>query len=105
MRSKITLQQETVTADTVGNRMNTWVDRYTCRAYVNMQAAGEHEGAGRTVETETLIFTIRYCQAVSGLSSGAWRVLFNGRTYDITSVDDYRLRHETLKLTASRTER
>lgn len=105
MRSRITLQKETVVSDSIGNRTNIWIDRHTCRAYVNMQTGGEHAAAGQTVETETLVFTVRYCLAIADITPGSYRILFNGEIYDISAVDDYRFRHETLKLTASRKAR
>ena len=105
MRSRITIQKETVTVDSIGNRTNTWTAWHTCSAYVNMQSGGENENAGQTVVSDTLVFTVRYCSALAGMQPDGYRISFNGYLYNITAVDDYQFRHETLKLTATRTER
>ena len=105
MRCRIVIQKETVTIDSIGNRTNTWTAWHSCFAYVNMQTGGEHESTGRTIVTDTLVFTVRYCSALAGMQPDGYRISFNGRLYNITAVDDFQFRHETLKLTATRTER
>ena len=105
MRSKIIIQKQTVSVDSIGNRTNTWADYLTCRAYVNTSYGYEHQAAGQTVDTATLTFTVRYCSALENIHSDGYRILFGGELYNITYIDDYQFRHETLKLTAERVNR
>ena len=105
MRSKIIIQKQTVSVDSIGNRTNTWSDYLTCRAYVNTSYGYEHHTAGQTVDTATLTFTVRFCEALKTLCSDGFRIVFNGEIYNITYIDDYQFRHETLKLTAERVNR
>lgn len=109
MRSRITIQKNTVVTDSVGNHTCTWEDWYSCYAYANMSqnisGAGEEKSAGQTVVKDSYVFTVRYCSKLSDLTSDGYRILFNGNIYDISKVDDYQFRHETLKLTAERVQR
>ena len=105
MRSSITIQKQTVSVDPIGNRTNTWSDYHSCRAYVNTSYGYEHHVASQTVDTATLMFTVRYCSALRNLCSDEYRIIFDGEIYNITYIDDYQFRHETLKLTAERVNR
>ena len=105
MRSRITIQKQTVSVDDIGNRTNTWTDFHSCAAYVNTSYGYEHQIAGQTVDTATLTFTVRYCKTLEALKSDEYRISFNGELYNITYIDDYQFRHETLKLTAERVNR
>lgn len=35
LNTRITIQQQTTTVDTIGNHINTWQDYYTCAATVS----------------------------------------------------------------------
>lgn len=105
LRSRITIQRQTVTADAIGNHAVTWTDYYSCHAYANLIAATEQNIAAQTVPTETITFTLRFCSLLSALDSTHFRVLFEGRPYNILRVDDVQYRHKTLKLTATRESR
>ena len=109
MRSRIIIQKNTVTVDEIGNHVNTWTDFYECYAYANMSsnlsASGEKQEAGQIVATDTFTFTVRYCKALAGMTSDGYRILFGGNIYNITKVDDYQFRHETLKIKAERVQR
>ena len=100
MRSRITIQKNTVEADAIGNRRVVWTDFYSCYAYANIAtgktAGQEYEAAGQTIASDGYTFTVRYCN---------YRILFDGDIYNITLVDDFQFRHETLKLTANKVRR
>ena len=48
---------------------------------------------------------VRYCAALKDIDSVHYRILFEGGIYNITLVDDFQFRHETLKLTATKVRR
>ena len=106
MRSRITIQKNTVEADAIGNRRVVWTDFYSCYAYANI-ATGKTAGqaAGQTVASDGYTFTVRYCKALEDMDSDHYRILFDGDIYNITLVDDFQFRHETLKLTATKVRR
>lgn len=109
MRSRITIQKNTVEADAIGNRRVVWTDFYSCYAYANIAtgktAGQEYEAAGQTVASDGYTFTVRYCKALEDMDSDHYRILFDGDIYNITLVDDFQFRHETLKLTATKVRR
>lgn len=109
MRSHITIQKNTIETDAVGNHTAVWKDYYSCYSYANLAtgktAGQEQEVAGQTVTTDSYTFTVRYCVALKDMTSDQYRILFNGDIYNITLVDDFQFRHETLKLTATRVRR
>ena len=109
MRSRITIQKNMVKVDAIGNRRVVWTDFYSCYAYANIAtgktAGQEYEAAGQTVASDGYTFTVRYCKALKGMDSDHYRILFDGDIYNITLVDDFQFRHETLKLTATKVRR
>lgn len=109
MRSRITIQKNTVSVDSIGNRTAGWTDYYSCYAYANMSdnlsATSEKQEAGQYVVSDSYVFKVRYCSCLAGLTSDGYRVMFNGDIYNITKVDDFQFRHETLKITAARVQR
>ena len=105
MRSKISIQKCTVTTDADGNHIESWEPYYDCSAYANLSSGREDEAAGHTVSSDTVAFTIRYCALTKALNTKEYRIVFNGDIYNITAIDDYQYRHETLKITGERKER
>ena len=102
MRSRITIQKNTVEKDAIGNHTAVWKDYYSCYAYANL-AAGKT--AGQTVASDSYTFTVRYCATLKDMDSDHYRILFEGCIYNITLVDDFQFRHKTLKLTATKVRR
>lgn len=105
LRSRITIQKNTVEVDTIGNHLSVWEDYYTCAAYANLASGKEYGAAGQTLDTDTLVFQVRWCERLRDLDAARFRILFGGAVYNITCVDDARFRHEQLKLTAQRERR
>lgn len=107
LRSKIIIQKQTVTVDEVGNHINTWTEFHPCFAYVNMsqKANSEEEAAGQTVSRVEYVFTVRWCEKLRDMDSEGYRILFDGKLYNILSVDDFQYKHETIKLKAERIRR
>ncbi len=105
LRSRITIQHSEVVKDAIGNHINTWTDFYSCAAYANLASGKEYGAAGQTLDSDTLVFEVRWCVLLRDLDSTKFRVLFGGAVYNITCVDDVQFRHERLKLTAQRERR
>lgn len=102
MRSKITIEKKTVTTDAIGNQTESWAAYHTCRARANKASGGETDEGAQPVSLETLVFTVRYCSMLADLDRISYRISFNGMVYDITDIDDFMFRHETLKITGQR---
>ena len=105
MRSNITIQKSMITADAIGNHTANWADYYVCSAYANHRSGKEYFAAGQTIDEDIVVFTVRYCARTMAVNTVEYRILFAGEIYNITDIDDYQFRHETLKLTAQRVRR
>ena len=105
LRSRITIQKNTVEVDAIGNHTNAWVDYWSCAAYANLATAKEYGAAGQSLGRDTLVFEVRWCERLRALDSTKFRILSGGNIYNITCVDDVQFRHERLKLTAQRERR
>ena len=97
LNTRITIQQQTTTVDTIGNHINTWQDYYTCAATVSGETNGETEEAATTVDDTNACFTIRYCALVSAITNTNFRVDFDGQLYDILSVDHQNYKRKSIK--------
>lgn len=74
---------------------------FTVHASVNKaQDDNEYLNAGAIQAKRRLVFKIRYFPDLEdvALNSQKYRILFGGVSYNITSYDDYQLRHMTVKL-------
>ena len=100
LRSRITIQRSEVATDAIGNHLSVWVDYWSCAAYANLASGKEYGAAGQTLDSDTLVFEVRWCERLRDLDATRFRILFGGNIYNITCVDDVQFRHEKLKLTA-----
>ena len=102
----LTIQQNAVTSDLIGNRINTWTDYYTCHATVSGEngsvAGSEDTEAGLVANHSKVDFTIRYCNAVKNLTTYGFRVVFNNEVYDIIGIDHMNYKRKTIKLRCRR---
>lgn len=105
LRSRITIQRSEVATDAIGNHLSVWVDYWSCAAYANLASGKEYGAAGQTLDSDTLVFEVRWCERLRDLDATRFRILFGGNIYNITCVDDVQFRHEKLKLTAQRERR
>lgn len=108
MNEKITIQQHTVTTDSIGNHKETWADFYSCFATVSGEEStvgAETETAGQKVDSGKANFTIRYCQLLSSLNSTDFRVVFADEIYDILTVDHQNYKKKSLKLMCRKARR
>lgn len=90
LNTRITIQQQTTTVDTIGNHINTWQDYYTCAATVSGETNGEAEETATTVDDTNACFTIRYCALVSTITNTNFRVDFDGQLYEEDPQKDQR---------------
>lgn len=100
MRNKVQFLKATVAEDETGNRINTYASYCVRWAYINKQYGGESFNAGKTAEEETLKFVVRFDSLTRLITPGSYRIDFCGKTYDITSVDNYKMKNESLTILA-----
>ena len=99
---RITFQRNKVIVDKYRNHKNTWTDYYTCWAYASTYS-NEKENDSTVVpyQKQTVYFEVRHCSELAGLTSVDYRVVFNGKTYDIEGVDMMNYQNSTIKVRCS----
>jgi len=107
LRSRITIQKNETVVDQYGNHKSVWTDWFTCWATGSSsgRSSEEKESAGHTVEDNRVDFIVRWCPETVAIDSKNFRVLLEGRIYDIISIDDMVFRHTSRKLHTRLAER
>ena len=108
MNEKITIQKNVPTVDDIGNHREVWTDYYTCHATVSGEqssVSSEAEEVGQRVEKGKIAFTVRWCQALSFVTSTEYRVSFKGDLYDITGIDHMNYRKKSVKIMCMKARR
>lgn len=96
MRVRVKFQVNAVTVDRYGNHKNGWADYFSCWATVGTSSGSESEGIVINPE-ESLDFTCRYCSELSAVESTKYRIIAEGKTYNITYVNPMGYKHNSLK--------
>ena len=99
LNQRITLLEQRVKVDAIGNHTAVWDEAFSCWAKVTLKASVEHTDAGVTKETQALEFLIRQSRNWMPSVTGN-RILFRDVTYNIASVTPDYLHKDYLKLTA-----
>lgn len=79
-----------------------WTDHLRLHAIkVNRAGGGETFAAGREQYHPRMIFDLRWCQALEAIrwDPQQHRVVYRGRSFNITDYDDYMEQHLTVRLT------
>lgn len=105
LNRRVVFQRSTVVTDEIGNRRNSWTDWYSCMATVSEESGDEERDAGQKNYTDTLSVTVRYCRKSAAVTPSEFRLVLDGRLYDITSVDHYSYRNRMLKFRCRRVSR
>ena len=95
---KVSILQNAVTVDAIGNHTNSWQPYYSCYATVSSEGGKEMTDAGMVVDDSTADFTVRWCKRTAAITSTGFRVESGGILYDILSVDHMNFRHKSIKL-------
>ena len=78
-----------------------WETVFNVHAYINKaKSDSEYLKAGAIRGKRTLLFEIRYFTALDDISfnTQAYRVLYNGRPFNIEDYDDFMLKHNVVKI-------
>ena len=104
MRESITIEKAVVQTDLYGNRTNTYEVVCSRWAAANKSSGDETFEAGKTIEKEKLYFIVRYDSVTKLITPGEYRIIFRGKTYNITSVDNFKFRNESLTIDVEETD-
>ena len=96
MRVKIRLQKNETVTDKYGNHTSRWQDYFSCWATVGTGSGSESSGVVVNPE-QSLDFTCRYCSELAEVESTKYRILAEGKTYNITYVNPMGYKKSSLK--------
>ena len=109
MNIRICFQKNVITSDTIGNHMNEWVDYYSCHATGSgenaSQEGAEAENAGTVTAHPSIDFTVRWCKAISDITTDGYRIMFEGEPYNIIGIDHMNFKRKSLKFRCRKEER
>lgn len=107
LRTRITIQKSTVVVDQYGNHKSAWADYFMCWATASKSGmkADETQDAGHTQEADRLDFTVRWSSETAAVDSKNYRVLLDGRIYNIVSIDEQGFRKYSRKFSCELVER
>ena len=85
LRVRITIQKNAPVTDRNGNHTSAWSDYFSCwaTAVASGKSAEETQEAGHTEEADRLDVTVRWSSETAAVNSKQYRVLLNGRIYNI----------------------
>jgi len=97
---KITIQKYTETRDSDGYPSKQWIDFFSCWAYVNGISNNEFIVANAETAQNIVNFTVRYCKTLENVDTKGYRIVFQGKYYDIQGVDNFEFNNMSLKFRA-----
>ena len=107
MNTRITIQKNVTVVDRYKNHTSAWTDFFSCWATCSAsgKSAEETEKAAYTQEADRMDITVRWSSETAAVNSKEYRILLNGRIYNIISIDDMGFRHNSRKFHTILTER
>lgn len=100
LRRKITIQKFTAYMDDMGNDIEDWLNYLTLWAEVNGLWGNEYYAAKAVNEESTIEFTLRDNANLKTLNTVDFRILFDGKTYDIKNIDHVKFEGQWVKIKA-----
>ena len=107
MRVRITIQKNETFVDENANHMSVWRDYFTCWATAanSDRSVEEKHNAASTQEGSLMDITVRWCSETAVVNTKQYRVLLDGRIYDIRSIDEMEFGKRGRKLHTELVER
>lgn len=105
LNRKITVQKNAVTVDSIGNHITKWVDVYSCYATISGESPNEDTAAGAVVDNTKADFTVRWCRAVSEITSDGFRIIYGNEIYNILGIDHMNFKKKTVKIKCQKVRR
>ena len=95
LNQRIQIQKGVSKTDEVGNVLRQWQDFYSCFASIKTTGGKERQKG----DTDSVFFTIRFCNKLSVLSAVDYRIVFREKTYNIAQIDfaDYGRKYIKIK--------
>ena len=107
LRVRITFQKNETVTDGYGNHTSSWTDYFSCwaTAVSSGKSAEETHNARTTQEADRLDITVRWSSEIAAVTSKQYRILLDGRIFNILNIDDMGFRHNSRKFHTELMER
>lgn len=102
---RILFQENVVTVDEIGNRINGWKDLYSCFATISGEGGTEKSTAGLIVKDSDITFTVRYCEFIKNVDTLKNRIVFDSELYNIVAIDHMNYKKKSVKFKCERVRR
>ena len=86
LNQRISILENTVKIDEIGNHKAQWEEVFSCWAAVAVKSSAENSDSGVTKEVQTLEFTVRQNPLTGCISTSTNRIHFRNTVYDIKAV-------------------
>ena len=90
--------------DESGFETEEWLNYYTNYAYINVLNGNERWMAAQVEADQTVRFTLRWHKQLDEVKPKYYRIIFAGKPYTITFVDNVRYENKTVKIDALEVE-
>lgn len=97
LRVPVTFQKNEIIKDRYGNHTSSWSDYFKCYATVGTDSSGSETSGEVVSPEESLNFTCRWCTELSLVESTKYRILAEGKTYNITYVNPMGFKKTSVK--------
>lgn len=89
-----------ITIQKISEASETWSNWRSVHARVNKSNGSEYLNAGANQSKSTLVFEVRFFADLEDINydRGSYRIIYRGRTFNITDYDDFQEKHLTVKL-------
>lgn len=100
LNQKITIQKLTIVKDDLGIEMEKWVNFFETWCNANCLSGKEYWSASTVNAENTVVFTMRYCNALDNITPQEYKIVFNSADYDIKHVDNVQFANKIVKIKA-----
>lgn len=98
LNNKIVIQKMDITRGDIGQEIKAWVDYAVTYAYINGLSGEEYWNAAARQAENTIVFTLRYSKLIGVINPLEYRILFDGKIFDIKTVDNVQYKNQAIKL-------
>ncbi len=82
--------------DEIGNQIEDVVNNYHVFASINGGSGKESHGNATVNHQKEKTFKVRYAKALANLLTQKCQIVYEGKTFDVTDIDDFMERHQYL---------
>ena len=105
LNRNVTVQKHPAVVDDIGNHVSKWDDFYSCYATISGESPNESTSVGTVVDNAKADFSVRWCKAVSEITSDGYRVVYADEIYNILGIDHQNYKKKSVKLKCQKVRR